>query len=258
MEITVYNHHSKAPSSPAPFSPQPKDAVRVSYGAFALIQSRQAGLVWGRKTPGQERRLPVRWHSYAAQPEEILPSRRFTLRVTLSCYQRLSLLASQRRRDLFLRVLEAMHRAYDMVVVGYVVMPEHLHLLVSEPERQNLSTVIKALKESVSRRVPRHLRIAAGQGGAGVVATSNQVTRPPRTVQPCSRFCGGESTQKQEASTTFNKRRATDSIKTSCDLQISTDFSKLRNLVRDQGVAGSNPVSPTNPSQRHTDFCPTG
>jgi len=31
--------------------------------------------------------------------------------------------------------------------------------------------------------------------------------------------------------------RTNDSIKTSCDLQISVDFNKLQNRVRDQGVA---------------------
>jgi len=84
--------------------------------------------------------------------------------VTFSCYQRLALLASGRRRDLFLRALEATRLKYEMLVVGYVVMPEHVHLLVSEPGRQNLSTAIKALKQSVSRRVLRRWRMAAGQG----------------------------------------------------------------------------------------------
>jgi putative transposase len=84
--------------------------------------------------------------------------------VTFSCYQRLALLAGGRRRDLFLRALEATRLKYGMLVVGYVVMPEHVHLLVSEPGRQNLSTAIKALKQSVSRRVLRRWRMAAGQG----------------------------------------------------------------------------------------------
>jgi putative transposase len=32
------------------------------------------------------------------------------------------------------------------VVLGYVVMPEHVHLLVSEPQRETLSKAIQALK----------------------------------------------------------------------------------------------------------------
>ena len=37
--------------------------------------------------------------------------------------------------DLFLEVMEQVRRRYRFVVVGYVVMPEHVHLLFSEPER---------------------------------------------------------------------------------------------------------------------------
>ncbi len=43
--------------------------------------------------------------------------------ITFSCYQRLPLLGSPRRRDLFLEVLEAARQSYRFVVVGYVVMP---------------------------------------------------------------------------------------------------------------------------------------
>ncbi len=57
--------------------------------------------------------------------------------ITSSCYQRRPLLGSEKNRDLFLRVLEAVRRRYDFVVVGYVVMPAHIHLLLSEPERGN-------------------------------------------------------------------------------------------------------------------------
>jgi len=73
--------------------------------------------------------------------------------ITCSCYQRQPLLATPRRRDLFLRVLEQVRRRYEFVVVGYVVMPEHVHLLISEPERRNPSTVMQALKLGFARRV---------------------------------------------------------------------------------------------------------
>jgi putative transposase len=39
---------------------------------------------------------------------------------------------------------------YDFVVSGYVIMPEHVHLLVSEPKLTILSKAIQALKLSVS------------------------------------------------------------------------------------------------------------
>jgi len=50
--------------------------------------------------------------------------------ITTSCYQRKPLLSSPRARDLFLEVLEEVRRRFRFVVVGYVVMPEHVHLLI--------------------------------------------------------------------------------------------------------------------------------
>jgi putative transposase len=52
---------------------------------------------------------------------------------------------------LFLKILERVRRRYRIVVLGYVVMPEHVHLLVSEPQRETLSTAIQALKLGVVR-----------------------------------------------------------------------------------------------------------
>ena len=78
--------------------------------------------------------------------------------ITTSCYQRLPLLASARNRDLFLRVLEQVRRRYHFVVAGYVVMPEHVHVLISEPERGNPSRVMQAIKQGFARRLLARLR----------------------------------------------------------------------------------------------------
>ncbi len=72
--------------------------------------------------------------------------------ITCSCYGRQPLLGTSRRRDLFLTVLEQMRRRYQFVV-GYVVMPEHIHLLISESQEKTRSTVMQALKLGFARRV---------------------------------------------------------------------------------------------------------
>ena len=41
-----------------------------------------------------------------------------------------------RRRDLFLDILEQVRAKYDFVVAGYVVMPEHFHLLIGGTARE--------------------------------------------------------------------------------------------------------------------------
>jgi len=71
--------------------------------------------------------------------------------ITCSCYHRLPLLRSARSRDCLLSVLEQTRTRYRFVVVGYVVMPEHLHLLLSEPEVGTPSTVMQVLKQRTAR-----------------------------------------------------------------------------------------------------------
>ena len=73
--------------------------------------------------------------------------------ITCSCYRRQPLLGTPCRRHLFLRVLEQVRKRYAFVVVGYVVMPEHVHLLISEPQEKDPSVVMQALKLGFARRV---------------------------------------------------------------------------------------------------------
>lgn len=73
--------------------------------------------------------------------------------ITCSCYHRQPVLGSARRRDLFLTVLEEVRERYAFVALGYVVMPEHFHLLLCEPQRGTPSTVMQALKLGFARRV---------------------------------------------------------------------------------------------------------
>ena len=73
--------------------------------------------------------------------------------ITRSGYRRQPLLATPRRRDLFLAVLEQVRRRYQFVVAGYVVMPEHIHRLIGEPQLKTPSTVMQALKLGFARRV---------------------------------------------------------------------------------------------------------
>jgi putative transposase len=72
--------------------------------------------------------------------------------LTWSCYRRQPFLSTVEERELFEDALERVRLRYLFVVAGYVVMPEHVHLLVSEPMRAVLSRAIQALKLSVSMR----------------------------------------------------------------------------------------------------------
>jgi len=51
------------------------------------------------------------------------------------------------------KILEEVRKGYNFVLVGYVVMPEHIHLIISEPERGTPSTVMQVLKQRFARKV---------------------------------------------------------------------------------------------------------
>jgi hypothetical protein len=53
--------------------------------------------------------------------------------LTFSCYHRRPHLASPEAKNLFEDALERIRKKYKFVVAGYVVMPEHVHLLIGEP-----------------------------------------------------------------------------------------------------------------------------
>jgi putative transposase len=75
--------------------------------------------------------------------------------VIFSCYQRNPYLASPSARSLFEEVLERTRVRYRFCVIGYVVMLEHVHLLVSEPAISTLAKAIHALKLSMSKLSPQ-------------------------------------------------------------------------------------------------------
>jgi putative transposase len=71
--------------------------------------------------------------------------------ITFSCYQRKPKLADAKAKETFEHALEQTRLHYGLCLIGYVVMPEHVHLLLSEPWARTLATALQALKQSMSR-----------------------------------------------------------------------------------------------------------
>src|ERR1700686_397731 len=61
--------------------------------------------------------------------------------VTFSGYRRIPLLRTTGARDVFVKAMGAIRDRYKFSLVGYVVMPEHVHLLLSEPPKSTPSIV---------------------------------------------------------------------------------------------------------------------
>jgi putative transposase len=81
--------------------------------------------------------------------------------LTFSCYQRLPLLGTVQARNLFVEELREVRERYGFLLVGYVVMPEHVHLLIGEPKGGTPSTVLQLLKQRVSRKMRKNERHAS-------------------------------------------------------------------------------------------------
>lgn len=72
--------------------------------------------------------------------------------LTFSCHGRLPYLSSPTARNLFEDALERTRKKYNFLVIAYVVMPEHVHLLLAEPPQGKVEDAVKSIKLSVSLR----------------------------------------------------------------------------------------------------------
>lgn len=78
--------------------------------------------------------------------------------LTFSCVRHRPLLGEAEARDVFVDLLEKTRELYRMGVHGYVVMPDHVHLLVTEPDEAPLSLAVQILKQRFSKtRTEEHV-----------------------------------------------------------------------------------------------------
>jgi putative transposase len=91
---------------------------------------------------------------------------------TFSCYRRRPLLGTVQARDRFVEILDEVRCRHTFRLVGYVVMPEHVHLIVSEPAKTTPSIALQVLKQKVAtvllinRGAPTHGPLSLRTGAA--------------------------------------------------------------------------------------------
>jgi len=79
--------------------------------------------------------------------------------LTFSCHQRRAFLSRDRTRSYFAEAVERARVMHAFDVWAYVIMPEHVHLLVwPRQEVYSISAILKSIKQSVSRRAIAWLR----------------------------------------------------------------------------------------------------
>jgi len=71
--------------------------------------------------------------------------------ITFCCYQRRCSLGTVRARNLAIHILQQVRARYGFELIGYVLMPEHVHLLISESGSGNPAKIVQVFKQRVSR-----------------------------------------------------------------------------------------------------------
>ena len=71
--------------------------------------------------------------------------------ITFSCVRHRPILGTPEARDTFLQILEQSRAKYDFLVFAYVAMPDHVHLLLSEPKIARLATALQVIKQRFSK-----------------------------------------------------------------------------------------------------------
>jgi putative transposase len=79
--------------------------------------------------------------------------------LTFSCYGGYQLLSKDRTRQWFVNALDRARRVHDLQLWAYVVMPEHVHVVLL-PGRSDyrIGKVLEAIKEGVGRRAINFLK----------------------------------------------------------------------------------------------------
>ncbi len=73
--------------------------------------------------------------------------------ITFSCFQRLPFLETPEPKNTVEAVLEQTRARHEARIYAYVLMPEHIHLLINEPPSILLAQFLKALKQITSRKL---------------------------------------------------------------------------------------------------------
>ena len=78
--------------------------------------------------------------------------------LTFSCYRHFPLLSQERTRRWFIQAMESAGKKHDFALLAYVIMPEHVHLVVLPLlPVYDVALFLKAIKQSVARRAKHFL-----------------------------------------------------------------------------------------------------
>src|SRR5262245_23874344 len=78
--------------------------------------------------------------------------------ITASTYRRARLFDSPRFQQRFVETLDQLRSEFNFRLVGYVLMPEHFHLLVWPSKAHSPSRIVGGLKQRTARHIIENLK----------------------------------------------------------------------------------------------------
>ncbi len=105
--------------------------------------------------------------------------------LTSSTYRRIPVFLSDRFRRCFVQRLGEVRQELHFLLVGWVLMPEHFHLLIRPEPAETTPAIMKELKEESAKRIIRTLRANAQHPWCRKMLAS---LRLPSTVHDESRY----------------------------------------------------------------------
>jgi putative transposase len=104
--------------------------------------------------------------------------------LTFSCYRRLPLLSRDRTRGWLIEAIEAARERMRFDLWAYVIMPEHVHILLCPREPlYEIARILWQIKRPVARRTIDHLRVHSPEWLTRLTATREDGTARPRFWQ---------------------------------------------------------------------------
>ena len=79
--------------------------------------------------------------------------------LTFSCYQHAKLFMDEYLYSLFLQHLDRAHKRNLFKLFGFVVMPNHAHLLIHPEKNTSISTILKAIKQPFSHHALNYIKV---------------------------------------------------------------------------------------------------
>lgn len=82
--------------------------------------------------------------------------------LTFSCYRRLPLFRNEEIRNAFETHLEHCRQSRSLAIHAWVLMPEHVHMVVTPGPEDSISSVLRSIKEPMARKcLARWRKLAA-------------------------------------------------------------------------------------------------